>query len=105
MAVRYSGHWLKTRHHGAWQSAVLLVLLAPLVAVRFTTHPLNVAVALAGLTIAPFVIAYQASRFLEAQERIHSEPTPEMQFVFRFVVSTPIAMGGLLFVLMSAMGR
>ncbi|MEY4094422.1 MAG: hypothetical protein RLZZ53_1621 [Acidobacteriota bacterium] len=105
MAVRYSGHWLKTRQQGAWQSAILLAVLVPLVAIRFTTHQLNVALALAGLTMAPFAIAYRASRFLEAQERMHTEPTPEMQFIFQFVANTPMAIGGLLLVLMSAMSR
>ncbi|MFM8533527.1 MAG: hypothetical protein ACKOEC_08035 [Acidimicrobiia bacterium] len=82
-----------------------MAVLVPLVAVRFTTDRLGVALALAGLTMAPFAIAYQASRFLKEQERVHSEPTPEMQFIFRFVASTPMAIGGLLLVLMSAMSR
>ncbi|HWI18216.1 MAG TPA: hypothetical protein VNT81_10745 [Vicinamibacterales bacterium] len=104
MAVRYPGHWLKTRRQAVWQSAVLLVVLVPLVVLRFSTHGLNTALALAGLTMTPFAIAYQSWRFLEAQERVHDEPTAEMAFVFRFVVNTPVAIGGLLLVLMSSMG-
>lgn len=104
MAVRYSGHWLKTRRQAAWQCAVLLAILVPLVALRFTTHRLPVAFALAVLTMVPFAIAYQSWRFLETQERTHSEPTPEMEFIFRFLANTPLAMSGILFALMAAMG-
>jgi len=105
MTVRYSGHWLKTRHQGAWQSAVLLAVLIPFVAWRFNTHGVNVGLGLVGLTMAPFVLAYQASRFLAEQEQLHAEPTPAMQFVFRFVAATPLAFGGMLLALMSALGR
>ena len=100
MAIRYSGHWLRTRRQAAWQSAVLLAVLLPLAAWRFTTHPLNIALPLAVLTMVPFAIAFQASRFLASQERVHSEPTPEMAFLFRFVVNTPLTFGALLFVLL-----
>jgi uncharacterized membrane protein len=104
MAVRYQGHLVRTRQQATWQGVVLLLVLLPLVAWRFTTHPLPVALALAALTMAPFAIAYQSWRFLEEQERVHSEPTPEMAFVFRFVANTPLTVGALLFVLMIALG-
>jgi hypothetical protein len=104
MAVRYPGHMLKTRRQAAWQSAVLLTVLVPLVAWRFTTQPLPIALALAGLTLAPFAIAYRSWRFLEEQERLHSEPTPEMAFVFRFVGNTPLTVGALLFIVLVEIG-
>ncbi len=104
MAVRYANHWLKTRQQAAWQSAVLLAVLVPFVAVRFTTHRVTIAIALAALTVVPFALAYQSWRFLEEQERTHTEPTPEMEFVFRLVANTPLAMGGILLALMSALG-
>jgi hypothetical protein len=104
MTVRYSGHLLQTRRQAAWQSAVLLLVLVPLVIWRFTTHPPGTALALAALTTAPFSIAYQASRFLREQEQIHSEPTAGMAFVFRFVANTPLTLGALIFVLLIAIG-
>jgi hypothetical protein len=104
MAVRYQGHLVRTRQQATWQTAVLLLALLPLVAWRFTTHPPGLAVALAALATAPFAIAYQASRFLEARERVHSEPTPEMAFIFRFVANTPLTFGALLFVILIALG-
>jgi hypothetical protein len=101
-AVRYSGHMLRTRQQAAWQSAVLLLVLVPLLAWRFTTHRFGIAFALATLTFMTFALAYQASRFLAAQERVHSEPTPEMSFVFRFVSTMPLAFGGVLFILLTS---
>lgn len=101
MAVRYSGHMVRTRQQAAWQSIVLLLVLAPLVAWRFTTHRFGIALSLATLTFMTFVVAYQASRFLAAQERVHSEPTPEMSFVFRFVSTMPLTFGAMLFVLLT----
>ena len=101
MAVQYSGHWLRTRQQAVWQSIVLLLVLLPLAALQFKSQRLGVAMALTSLTVAPFAIAYHASRFLEQQERQHAEPTPEMAFVFRFIASTPLAFGGLLMVVLN----
>jgi hypothetical protein len=100
MAVHYSGHMVKTRQQAAWQCAVYLFILLPLVAWRFSTEPVVLAITLAALTIAPFGLAYQAWRFLEQQERLHSEPTEEMSFVFRLLASTPVSLGGLLLILL-----
>ena len=96
MAVSYSGHWLRTRRQAVWQSAVLLLVLLPLAAWRATTQPAGVGWGLAMLTLAPFVLAYQSWRFLEAQERVHDAPTPEMTFVYRFLVNTPLTFGAFL---------
>jgi hypothetical protein len=100
MAVHYSGHLVKTRQQAAWLIAVYLLILLPLVVWRFSTEPLILAMTLAGLTLAPFALAYQAWRFLEDQERLHSEPTAEMSFVFRLLASTPVSLGGLLLILL-----
>jgi hypothetical protein len=100
MAVRYSGHLLKTRQQALWQGVVLLIVLAPLVAWRFRTEETIVAGALAALTLAPFGLAYQAWRFLRDQERRHPEPTPEMAFVFRILANTPLTLGALLLILL-----
>lgn len=105
MAVRYSNHWLKTRRQAMWQNAALLAVLSPMLALRFMTHRFAVGLMLVLLTMAPFAIAYQASRFLESQERLHPEPTAEMQFVFRSVASTPLAFSGIMLALLSALGR
>jgi uncharacterized membrane protein len=102
MSVRYSGHLLRTRRQAEAQGLVLLLLLLPLVAWRFTTQPLTAALALAMLTLAPFAVAFQARQFLVAQERQHSEPTPEMNFVFRFLANTPLTFGALLLVVLSS---
>jgi uncharacterized membrane protein len=102
MAVRYSGHFLRTRRQAAVQCVVLALALLPLVAWRFTTQPLTAAFALAMLALGPFVIAFQSWQFLAAQEREHSEPTPEMNFVFRFLVNTPLTFGALMLVILGS---
>jgi predicted cupin superfamily sugar epimerase len=103
MAVRYSGYMLKTRRQAAWQNAMLLMVLLPLAVWRATTLPAGAAIALVMITVAPFGLAYQAWRFLEAQEQLHRDPTDGMMFAFRFLASTPVAFGGLLFVLLTGM--
>jgi hypothetical protein len=100
MAARYSGHWLKTRQQAMWQAIALLSVLLPLAAWRASTQPLNVGMVLVVLTLAPFAIAFQAWRFLEAQEQLHEQPTPGMIFAFRLVANTPLTFGALLFVLL-----
>jgi hypothetical protein len=102
MAVRYSGYLVRTRQQALWLCVVMLAVLLPLVLWRFTNEPFIVAFVLAMLTLAPFAIAFQAWRFLDAQERAHPEPTPEMTFAFRFLANTPLTFGGLLFVLLIA---
>jgi hypothetical protein len=100
MAVRYSGHMVRTRRQAVWQNAVLLLVLVPLVAWRAAAQPIGTGTALAALTLAPFVQAYQAWRFLRIQEQLHPEATPEMTFVFRFLANTPLTFGVLLFIVL-----
>ena len=104
MAVRYSGHMLRTRQQAMWLNVLLLVVLLPLAAWRAISMPAGPAIALVMLTAAPFVVAYQAGRFLQAQEQLHREPTDGMVFAFRFVANTPLTFGALIFVLLIAMG-
>ena len=100
MTVSYSGHWLRTRRQATFQCALLMLVLLPLAAWRAATQPAGVGWGLAMLTIAPFMLAYQSWRFLEAQERIHAEPTAEMTFVYRFLVNTPLTFGAFLFLVL-----
>jgi hypothetical protein len=104
MAVQYPGHMVRTRRQAAWLSGLLLAVLLPLAGWRSMTLPAGGAIALVMLTVSPFVIAYQAWRFLAAQEQLHREPTDGMTFAFRFVANTPLTFGALIFVLLIAMG-
>lgn len=103
--MRYPGHLLKTRGQAAAQGGVLLVILGPLLAWRINTEPAAVAMALAGLTLAPVVITFRAWRFLALQERRHQQPTSEMIFVFQLVATMPLVMGAFLMILMFELGR
>ena len=100
MAVGYSGHWLRTRQQAMWQCVVLLLVLVPLAVWRATTQPPGVGWGLVILTLAPFVLAYQSWRFLEAQERSHDAPTPEMTFIYRLLVNTPLTFGAVMLVVL-----
>jgi uncharacterized membrane protein len=103
MAMQYQGHWLRTRRQALWQDVALFVVLLPLALWRATTQPIGAGIGLVVLTLAPFAIAYQTWRFLEQQERVHEEPTAEMQFVFRFLVNTPLTFGALLLVVLAGL--
>ncbi|HEX6163082.1 MAG TPA: hypothetical protein VFZ31_06945 [Vicinamibacterales bacterium] len=103
MAVQYSGHMVRTRQQAVWQNTVVLLVLLPIAAWRLSAQPIGAAVGLSLLALAPFALAYQAWRFLQAQEVLHQEPTPEMTFVFRFLANTPLTFGGLMLVVLSAL--
>jgi hypothetical protein len=99
-AVRYRGHLARTRQQAVWQNLLIAFVLLPLAIWRASTQPFGVAVGLVLLATAPFVIAYQAWRFLAFEERVHQEATPEMLFVFRFLANTPLTFGALTFVIL-----
>lgn len=105
MPMRYSGHFLKTRGQATVQGAVILAILGPLLAWRLHTEPPGIAMALAGLTIAPFAVAFRAWRFLAHQELRHPQPTPEMTFVFELIATLPLVMGAFLMMLMFGIDR
>ena len=105
MTIRYPGHFLKTRQQAVVQGVVILAVLTALLASRITTERSAIAMALAGLTFAPFAIAFRAWRFLAQQERRHTEPTPEMVFVFEVIATLPLVMGAFLMILMFELGQ
>jgi hypothetical protein len=105
MTMRYPGHFLKTLNQAALQGAVILGILFPLLAWRITTERAVIAMALAGLTLSPVVLAYRAWWFLAHQELRHQQPTQEMTFVFGFITTMPLVMGAFLMILMFEIGR
>ena len=100
MAIRYGGHFLKTRRQAVGQAIVLLVVLLPLLVWRCRTEEPMLAVAMVALSSTPFTIAYRAWRFLREQERHHIEPTPEMTFGFHVLAGIPLQLGALLFIVL-----
>jgi hypothetical protein len=99
--VRYGGHYLKTRWQAFVQNAALLLVLVPALAWRAANERPVVAVALAMLTIAPFVSAFRGLRFLGRQEQVHTEPTPEMTFIFGLATVVPLTTSAFLLVVLS----
>ena len=102
-AMTYPGHFLKTRRQALVQAFALMLLLGPLLSWRIAQESLIVAAALSALSFAPFAIAHRAWRFLDAQERLHDKPTPEMLFAFEMVAVAPLGLSALLMVLMASM--
>ena len=100
MAVRYPGHMVHTRPQAAALCVTVALVVLPLAIWRAAAQPAGVGITLVALAAAPFVIAFQAWRFLNAEERVHQEPTPGMLFVFRLLASTPLTVGALLVVLL-----
>jgi hypothetical protein len=105
MDVRYPGHLVRTRRHAAWLAVAEALVLAPLAMWSAAAQALPVAIVLVMLTAGPFVLAFEAWRFLDAQERVHQEPTPGMMFAFRLLASTPLTMGALMLVLLIELHR
>jgi heme/copper-type cytochrome/quinol oxidase subunit 4 len=105
MTMRYSGHFLKTRHQASFLIATVLAVLLPLLAWRIATERAVIAMPLAGLTLTLVVIAMRASRFLAMEERQHATPTAAMTFVFGLLIGVPLVMGGFLMILMFELGQ
>ena len=105
MTMRYPGHFLKTRGQATAQGAVIMAILGSLLVWRIITEPAAIAIALAGLTLSPLVIAIRAWRVLARQEPEHQHPTPEMIFVFELIATMPLVMGAFLMILMFELGR
>jgi len=103
MTVRYPGHMVQTRPQAAVLCVTVALVVLPLAVWRAVAQPAGVGVALVVLAAAPFVIAFQAWRFLVAEERVHQEPTPGMVFVFRFMANTPLTWGALLIVILAGL--
>jgi hypothetical protein len=105
MSMRYAGHFLKTLNQAALQGALILGIVGPLLAWRINTERAGIAVALAGLTLAPVVVAFRAWRFLAREELRHEQPTLEMTFIFGLVTTMPLVMGAFLMILMFELGE
>jgi len=101
MTIRYPRRYLTTRRQLLLQGVASAVVLLPLLVWRIATEPLVVAIALGGLALVPMTLSYQGWRFLTLQEPRHSEPTPEMTFVFMLVAVYPLAMSVFLLILLA----
>ena len=100
--VVYPRRYLKTWRQLAIQSAVIAVVLGPLLW-RLSRERLVIAIALGGLALTAVSLAVHGLRFLRKQEAQHAQPTPEMIFVFRLVAVYPLALGVFLLILLAEM--
>lgn len=103
MTVEYSGHFLRTRRQVLVQTFLLALVLLPMLTKRIVTERPIVSVALAVLTLLPFLIVHKGWFFLEAREKEHTQPTPEMDFAFHIMTALPMAMAAPLMTLLFQM--
>ena len=101
--VVYPRRYLKTRRQLAIQCGAIAVVLQPPLIWRLSSEPLVIALALSGLALATVSLCVHGLRFLRKQESEHSQPTPEMIFVFRVMAVYPLAIGVFLLILLAEM--
>jgi len=103
MTIEYPRRFPRTWRQLLLQCVVSAVILQPLLIWRFATGRVVVSMALAGLALAAFTLAYQGLRFLARQEEQHPQPTPEMTVVFMLVSVYPLAISVFLLILLAEM--
>jgi hypothetical protein len=101
MAMRYTGHFVKTHTAAAGLALVAFAILLPFLAMRLDrSRPWQTA-ALVILTLMPLAVAYRCLNFLAKLEQQHDSPTPEMSFIFGLAVSLPMALSAVLLILLN----
>ena len=101
--IAYPRRFPRTRRQLLLQSVVSALILQPLLLWRTANERVVVSIALGGLWLATLALSYQGWRFLTIQELQHSQPTPEMSFVFMLVAVYPLAMSVFLLILLAEM--
>ena len=91
MAMRYTGHVVKTRTAATGLALTAYASLLPFVAMRGNLSRPWQTGTLVILTLMPLMVAYRCLNFLAKLERQHDTPTPEMSFIFGLAVSLPMA--------------
>jgi hypothetical protein len=101
--MKYPRRYVKTRRQAIWQTVAVVVLLAPFAVWRLPQERPVVGMALTMLTLAPFVSAFRALRFLRRLETQVAAPTPEMTFIFEQAAVVPVATCAFLLILLLEM--
>ena len=71
MTIEYPRRYSKTRRQLLLQCVVSALIVLPPLVWRFTSERAVVSIALGGLALAAFTLAYQGLRFLARQEEQH----------------------------------
>ena len=103
MSIEYPRRFPRTWRQLLLQCVVSALILQPLLIWRFTSERVVVSIALGGLALTTFALAYQGLRFLARQEQQHPQPTPEMTVVFMLVAVYPLAISVFLLILLTNM--
>jgi hypothetical protein len=103
MTIAYPRRFPRTRRQLWWQCVVSALVLWPPLVWRFSSERVVISVALGGLALVASALSYRGLRFLRTQEQQHTQPTPEMTFVFMVVAVYPVVMSTFLLILMAEM--
>ena len=103
MKMEYPRRFPRTRRQLLLQCAVSTLILLPPLVWRFAHERLVISMALGGLALVGSALPYRGLRFLAEQEQRHSQPTPEMTFVFMVMSIHPLAMNTFLLILLAEM--
>ena len=103
MTIEYPRRFPRTRKQLLLQSVVSVLILQPLLIWRMANERAVVSIALGGLALAALALCFHGWRFLTIQELQHSQPTPEMSFVFMLVSVYPLAANVFLLILLAEM--
>jgi len=98
--MHYPGHVVSSRRHVMFLCGALLVPVTIAVAQAATHMSSTLTLSLLMLGAAALGVGRRCWGFLEAQEKTHTTPTPEMTFVFSLLVTVPMVL--LMFVMMLA---
>lgn len=103
MTIQYPRRFPRTRRQLLWQSVISALVVMPPLGWRLSSARLVVALALGGLALAAWALAYRGLRYLAMQEGPHQQPTPDMAFVFMLVATYPLAINVFLLILLTEM--
>jgi len=98
MAMRYAGHFIKTRTAATGLAVIAFAILLPFLAMRVDLSRPWPTATLVILTLMPLMVAYRCLHFLAKLEQQHDTPTPEMSFIFGLAVSLPMALSAVLLI-------
>jgi hypothetical protein len=103
MTIKYPRRFLNTHRQLMMQCALSAGVLQPVLIWRFSQERPVVSLALFGLALSAMVLSYRGWVYLTRQELHHSEPTPDMVFVFTLIATFPTAINTFLLILLFEM--
>lgn len=99
--MHYTGHLFSTRAAVGAMSAVMVAILLPFLLQRLDWSEPGKTAGWIMLTLMPVLVSFRCLRFLGKQEAMHSNPTPEMHFIFGVAISVPLGIAAAALIVLS----